>query len=79
MDNNTEDLAVILNLIEKDKMTVSQGAKRLKMPIQRLIQLVYDAGIDLSDTDEEWEANRMALQKIFPDKQRRSLINDCCL
>ncbi len=71
MNKKEGNLRVILALIRKDKMTVSQGAKRLKIPIQRFIQMVYDAGIDLSDTDEEWEKSGKMLEKLLSQQIKK--------
>ena len=57
--------AVVLNQVRKDKITVSKGAELLGMPIQDFPDLVYQHGIYLDDTPEEYEESLQDYLKLL--------------
>lgn len=65
--------AEVLDLIRKEKITVSRGAEMLKMPIQDFIELLSKEGISLWDeSSNELKEDKKTLKRVFAKTSKKS-------
>lgn len=65
--------AEVLDLIRKEKITISRGAEMLKMPIQDFIELLSKEGISLWDESiNELKEDEKTLKRVFAKTSKKS-------
>lgn len=65
--------AEVLDLIRKEKITVSRGAEMLKMPIRDFIELLSKEGISLWDeSSNELKEDEKTLKRVFAKTSKKS-------
>lgn len=65
--------AEVLDLIRKEKITVSRGAEMLKMPIQDFIELLSKEGISLWDESiNELKEDEKTLKRVLAKTSKKS-------
>jgi predicted HTH domain antitoxin len=65
--------AAVIDLIRKEKITVSRGAEMLKMPIQDFMELLSKEGISLWDESiDELKEDEKTLKRVFVKTSKKS-------